>query len=62
MKDQIITRIMMLTGWLENKADNWYMTHNKNLGNLAPAGLVLLGRGDIVLDYIKELEEKGITQ
>lgn len=61
-KEHIITRIMMLTGWKESKAEDWYLAHNKNLANLSPAALVLLGQGIHVLNYIKELEEKGLPQ
>lgn len=57
-KEQIITRVMMLMGWNEAKAEAWYNHSNPHLGGLSPAGLVFLDRGHKVIAYIKGREEE----
>jgi hypothetical protein len=61
-KEEILSRIMLLTGWLENKAVNWYNHPNPNLGGMSPAGLVFIDKGHKVLQYIKGREEENAIQ
>lgn len=58
-KERIRTEVTRLTGFDEQEFCMWYITPNKSLKGASPGELVTSGSGQLVLNFIKRVDEIG---
>lgn len=53
MKYHIVNMIKEGTGWNNDKCDLWLSTRNPHLGNIQPIVLIILGKEEKLVEFIK---------
>jgi hypothetical protein len=60
-REAVVSKVCSMMGWDKEKGLLWYTTDNPMLGGVSPEYMVIFGRCDKLLNFIRNVEEENFA-